>query len=448
LGKALIDIDAALNSTEKPVSTRVLIIGYVWPEPRSSAASGHMMQLIQCFLEQDWQITFASPATEGEHRADLLSLGIREVHIALNDSSFDVFVSELQPDVVLFDQFMIEEQFGWRVEQQCPDALRILETSDFQSLRHARHQLLKDSLNSDCAEAGPCSADVSAPQLFRQIASSDLAQREIASLYRCDLNLMTSDVEIALLSGAFGLPAALLHWCPLMIDATPDSFRPFAERAHFLSIGNFRHAPNWDAVLWMKTVIWPLIRQQLPDAQLHIYGAYTPPKASALHNAPQGFHVKHWAEDALEVMSHARVCLAPLRFGAGIKGKLMDAMLCGTPSVTTPMGAEAMSGGLPWPGIIADKPADIADAAVRLYQDQNLWLDAQQAGQALLQARFQHRQHCASLIERIDTLRNGLAEHRLANFTGAMLRHHHHKSTKYMAQWIEAKNRNKGEKPA
>ncbi|PBP87993.1 hypothetical protein CCL07_26945 [Pseudomonas congelans] len=80
--------------------------------------------------------------------------------------------------------------------------------------------------------------------------------------------------------------------------------------------------------------------------------------------------------------------------------------------------------------------------------DQNLWLEAQQAGQALLQTRFQHRQHCASLIERIETLRNGLAEHRLANFTGAMLRHHYHKSTKYMAQWIEAKNRNKDEKPA
>lgn len=173
LETALTDIDAAFNGTEKPLSTRLLIIGYVWPEPRSSAASGHMMQLIQCFLEQNWQITFASPATEGEHRADLLSPGIREVHIALNDSSFDAFVSELQPDVVLFDQFMIEEQFGWRVEQQCPDALRILETSDFQSLRHARHQLLKDSLNSDCAEVAAGSCDVSTPHLFRQIASSD-----------------------------------------------------------------------------------------------------------------------------------------------------------------------------------------------------------------------------------------------------------------------------------
>ncbi|KPY84609.1 glycosyltransferase family 4 protein [Pseudomonas syringae pv. tagetis] len=442
------DIDTVLRSTDTPASTRLLIIGYVWPEPRSSAASGHMMQLIQCFLEQDWQITFASPATEGEHRADLLSLGIKEVRIALNDSSFDVFVSEIQPDVVLFDQFMIEEQFGWRVEQQCPGALRILETSDFQSLRHARQQLLKDSLNSDPANDLQGVFDESAPRLFKQIASSDLAQREVASLYRCDLNLMTSDVEMALLTGSFGLPASLLHWCPLMIDGVPDSFRPFAERSHFLSIGNFRHAPNWDAVLWMKTAIWPLIRQQLPEAQLHIYGAYTPPKATALHNAAQGFLVKHWAEDALEVMSTARICLAPLRFGAGIKGKLMDAMLCGTPSVTTPVGAEAMSGGQAWPGIIASNPKDIADAAVRLHQDQSLWLDAQNAGLALLRSRYQHRQHCASLVERIQTLRDNLAEHRLANFTGAMLRHHHHKSTKYMAQWIEAKNRNKDEKPA
>ncbi|MDU8497795.1 glycosyltransferase family 4 protein [Pseudomonas syringae] len=442
------DIKAVFSHTDTHASTSVLIIGYVWPEPRSSAASGHMMQLIQCFLEQNWQITFASPATEGEHRANLVSLGIKEVRIALNDSSFDVFVSELQPDVVVFDQFMIEEQFGWRVEQQCPDALRILETSDFQSLRHARHQMLKDSLNSDSAGDPSDICDTSTPGLFKQIASSELAQREVASLYRCDLNLMTSDVEMALLTGSFGLPASLLHWCPLMIDGVPDSVRPFAERAHFLSIGNFRHAPNWDAVLWMKTAIWPLIRQQLPEAQLHIYGAYTPPKATALHNGAQGFHVKHWAEDALQVMSSARICLAPLRFGAGIKGKLMDAMLCGTPSITTAIGAEAMSGGLPWPGVIADNPKDIADAAVRLYQDQTRWLEAQNAGLALLQARYQHRQHCASLIERIQTLRNQLPEHRLANFTGAMLRHHHHKSTKYMAQWIEAKNRNKDEKPA
>lgn len=422
--------------------TRLLFIGYVWPEPRSSAASGHVMQLLQCFIEQGWQITFASPATEGPHKADLRSLGIDECSIELNNSSFDTFVSELDPHIVVFDQFMIEEQFGWRVEKQCPGALRILETSDLQSLRHARQAILRDILKADAQ--GADLTELFKPDhdgLFTRMAASDLAQREIAALYRCDLNLMTSDVEMQLLNERFGVAAQLLHWCPLMLEGSPASTTGFAERAHFLSIGNFRHAPNWDAVLWMKNAVWPLIRKQLPHAQLHVYGAYTPPKATALHNAAQGFLVKDWAEDALQVMAAARVCLAPLRFGAGIKGKLIDAMLCGTPSVTTPIGSEAMQGTLPWPGMIAETAQAIADAAVQLYQDQPSWEQAQRDGWQLLQTRYGYSTHCASLIGRIEQLRNDLPRHRLNNFTGAMLRHHQHKSTQYMAQWIEAKNR-------
>jgi glycosyltransferase involved in cell wall biosynthesis len=422
--------------------THVLIIGYVWPEPRSSAASGHVMQLIDCFLEQGWQITFASPASEGEHKADLAALGIMEVAIELNNSSFDSFVSELQPDVVLFDQYVIEEQFGWRVEKHCPDAVRVLETSDLQSMRHTRHQLIKDLLqgqpDSELADYFQMPRDT----LFAHMSATDIAQREIAAIYRCDLSLMVSDVEIELLTEQFRTPASLLQWAPLLVREVPGQATLFDEREHFLIIGNFRHAPNWDAVLWLKNTIWPLIRQQLPTAQVHVYGAYTPPKATALHNAAQGFHIMNWAEDALEVMSSARVSLAPIRFGAGIKGKIIDAMVCGTPTVTTPIGAEAMHGDLPFPGAIASDAQTIADAAVRLYKDPSRWEEAQQAGWAVLQARFQHDRHAATLIERINQLRDNLKAHRTANFTGAMLRHHQHKSTQYMAQWIEAKNKN------
>ncbi|TNB98517.1 glycosyltransferase [Pseudomonas jessenii] len=422
-------------------ATKVLVIGYVWPEPRSSAASGHVMQILETFLQQGWDITFSSPAGPGEHKADLTALGIREVPIELNNSSFDSFISELAPNIVLFDQFMMEEQFGWRVEKQCPNALRVLETSDLQSLRHARHQRLKERLKAD-----PDNQDFSAlfaPALreeFELMADTDLAKREIAALYRCDLNLMISEVEIQLLVEQFQVPGGLLHWCPLMLEPPRDSFVPFEERAHFLSIGNFRHAPNWDAVLWMKTAIWPLIRQQLPGAQLHIYGAYTPPKATALHNAAQGFHVMNWAEDALQVMSQARVCLAPLRFGAGIKGKIVDAMLCGTPNVTTPIGAEGMGGALPWPGAVAQSAQALADAAVALHEDRLRWADAQQAGVALLNARYRQTDHGPALIARLQHCRDNLSALRRANFTGSMLRHHLHKSTQYMAQWIEAKN--------
>ncbi|MBC8997579.1 glycosyltransferase [Pseudomonas sp. N40(2020)] len=423
--------------------TKVLVIGYVWPEPRSSAASGHVMQILETFLQQGWDITFSSPAGPGEHKADLSALGIHEVPIELNNSSFDVFISELAPDIVLFDQFMMEEQFGWRVEKQCPHALRVLETSDLQSLRHARHQRLKDHLKASSDQND--FSELFAPALreeFELMADTDLAKREIAALYRCDLNLMISEVEIALLVQEFGLPRQLLHWCPLMVDLPSAPPTAFADRAHFLSIGNFRHAPNWDAVLWMKSTVWPLIRQQLPDAQLHIYGAYTPPKATALHNAAQGFHVMNWAEDALQVMSAARVCLAPLRFGAGIKGKLVDAMLCGTPSVTTPIGAEGMYGEHLWSGAVARTASDIADSAVRLYKDQTLWQAAQQAGTTLLSERYQYVVHGQALIERLRYCQQHLQTLRTSNFTGSMLRHHFHKSTQYMSQWIEAKNRN------
>ncbi len=91
-------------------TTTVLVIGYVWPEPRSSAAGGHMMQILESFLAAGWHITFASPASVGEHKADLRSLGIDEQAIELNNSSFDTFISALRPDVVLFDRFMMEEQ--------------------------------------------------------------------------------------------------------------------------------------------------------------------------------------------------------------------------------------------------------------------------------------------------------------------------------------------------
>ncbi|MBV6288225.1 glycosyltransferase [Pseudomonas aegrilactucae] len=424
----------------------VLVIGYVWPEPRSSAAGGHMMQLLESFLERGWRITFSSPAAVGEHKADLASLGITEQAIALNNSSFDHFITQLAPDVVLFDRFMMEEQFGWRVEKHCPGALRVLETSDLQSLRDARQQLLRRRL-AEGLDSNDFRAlfTTSGPDLYRQMASADLAQRELASIYRSDLSLMISDVEIDLLVNGFGVPDALLHWCPLMLEPPTGDFKGFEQRQHFLSIGNFRHAPNWDAVLWMKHSLWPMIRRRLPKAQLHIYGAYTPPKATALHNAAEGFHVMNWAEDALQVMSEARVCLAPLRFGAGIKGKLTDAMLCGTPSVTTPIGAEAMHGTLPWPGLVADTAEGLADAAARLYSEQPRWEQAQRDARQLLTARYDRRWHGSALVERMEHTLEHLAEQRLYNFTGAMLRHHQHKSTQYMAQWIEAKNRLTGD---
>ena len=411
---------------------RVLIIGYVWPEPNSSAAGSRMLALINCFRTEAWAVTFASPAALGDHSVDLAELGVNSQNIALNCSSFDEFILALQPDTVLFDRFMMEEQFGWRVEKACPDALRILDTEDLHCLRDARHQAHKQQRDF-------CINDLSS-ELNR-----DMALREVAAILRCDFSLMISRYEMQLLQGHFKVDATLLHYCPFMLDLT-DAVKPVPNherRQHFIAIGNFRHAPNWDSVLWLSSEIWPLIRKQLPKSELHIFGAYPPKKATDLHNPSKGFHVLGWAENALEVMSAARVCLAPLRFGAGIKGKLADAMLCGTPSVTTAIGAESMwlNDQSEWCGEVAETAVDIANAAVRLYQHKARWQAAQSIGTATLSQHYDSRQVGRVLLQKIHACRAGLAVHRRNNFTGAMLRHHHHRSTQFMSQWIEEKNR-------
>ncbi|HEY1038776.1 MAG TPA: glycosyltransferase family 4 protein, partial [Bacteroidia bacterium] len=135
------------------------------------------------------------------------------------------------------------------------------------------------------------------------------------------------------------------------------------------------------------------------------------------------------------------ICLAPLRFGAGLKGKLVEAMQCGTPSVTTSVGAEAMHGDLPWSGAIADNPGDIANSAVQLYINEKSWHKAQLNGIEILDREFNSSQHKVNLLSKIELVMNTLAEHRLHNFTGAMLMHHTISGTKYMSKWIEEKNR-------
>lgn len=404
---------------------KLLIIGYVWPEPNSSAAGSRMMQLIHFFQAQGYHITFASPAQQTEHMVDLPVLNIAVANIKLNCTSFDKFINALQPTVVMFDRFMMEEQFGWRVSEQCPQALRILDTEDLFCLRNARHQAYKQQRSiSD-----------------KDLLNSDMAKREVASIFRSDLSLMISSVEITLLQRLFKVEASLLHYCPFMLShAQLTQHNPsYQQREGFMAIGNFRHAPNWDAVLWLKQQIWPLIRKQLPNAQLNIYGAYPPPKATDLHDQSTGFLVKGWVDNAVLAMQSAKVCLAPLRFGAGIKGKLAEAMYCATPSVTTDIGAESMQTSLPWAGAIAKDAQTIANTAVTLYQDQQAWQIASNLGPQNAKLMYQQADILAELAEKLTQLTTDLDSHRQINFIGSMLNHHHHKSTQYMSQWIDVK---------
>ncbi|MEP3209945.1 MAG: glycosyltransferase [Maribacter sp.] len=407
---------------------KLLIVAFVWPEPNSTAAGNRMQQLLHYFLKKGYQITVASTAAESELALDLRALGISKATIRLNHSSFDEFIANLAPDVVLFDRFLTEEQFGWRVAEFAPLALRILDTEDLHSLRYTREKCFKNGIS------------------FSENAwiQENITKREIASIYRSDIALIISSYEMYLLRDVLQIDKSVLMYLPFLIDFISEeekkALNGFENRRDFICIGNGKHRPNIDAIVWLKTEIWPLIRKELPHANLKIYGAYLPEQIQQMHLEKDGFIVEGWANDANEVLHLARVNMAPLRFGAGLKGKLIAAMENGTPSVTTPIGAEGTHGNLAFNGRIAKTAASIAEAAVELYTNQNDWLQAQADGFKIINSLYAKTVWMEKLDAKIASVQIDLERHRKNNFVGAMLRHQTLSSTKYMAKWIEAKN--------
>ncbi|MFH6995181.1 glycosyltransferase [Flavobacterium sp. FlaQc-48] len=409
---------------------KLLIIGFVWPEPNSSAAGGRMMQLISIFKANRFEITFASPALDSDFMVDLSEFGVTKKSIELNNSSFDDFIVALNPDVVLFDRFMIEEQFGWRVSENCPKAIRLLDTEDLHCLRTARQKAFKENRIFD----------------LNDLLSEEVAKREIASVLRCDVSFIISEFEMKILQDIFKIDSSLLHYLPFLVEEMLEEdlvkLPSFEDRKNFVFIGNFLHEPNWNTVQYLKETIWPLIKKQFPEAVLEVYGAYPSQKVLQLHQPKNGFFIMGRAADANEIVRNSRLVLAPIRFGAGLKGKLLEAMQCGTPSVTTTIGSEAMHDNLPWNGFITDDIEQFAKEAVTLYQNEKLWKQSQKNGVTIVNQCFQKSKYLAELIKAVDFLLIDAESHRLQNFMGSLLQHHTLKSTKYMAKWIEAKNKN------
>jgi hypothetical protein len=408
---------------------KILIIGFVWPEPKSSAAGYRMMQLIETFQSQNYKITFASACAKSDNAFNLKSIDVSQVNIELNNSSFDAFVRNLNPNIVLFDRFIIEEQFGWRVAEQCPNALRILDTEDLHCLRKGRQQAFKDEKSFDES------------YLF-----NDTAKREIASIYRSDLSLIISEAEMEILKNQFKVDVSLLMYLPFMLDNISkkniENLSGFNERNHFITIGSFLHEPNYNAVLYLKETIWPLIKKQLPKAEMHIYGSYASQKVNQLNNKKERFFIKGFANDVNEVMQQAKVCLVPIRFGAGLKGKLVDAMQNGTLCVTTSIGAEGVFGEFMPNGFIENNSQEFANKAIQLYNDESLWKEKQKNGFHVINNRFNKKEFQEKLIFKIEETIKQLQNKRLNNFTGSMLHHHSMQSTKFMSKWIEEKGKN------
>ncbi|WP_309608949.1 glycosyltransferase family 4 protein [Flavobacterium sp.] len=408
------------------MSKILLIIGLVWPEPKSSAAGTRMLQLIDLFKKQDFDVVFASAAQESDFSFDLKSIGVATQKIKLNSSSFDEFITELKPEIVLFDRYIIEEQFGWRVHENCPNAIRILDTEDLHCLRLGRQNAVKKNM----------------PFEISNLLNSDIAKREIASIYRCDLTLMVSEFEMEVLNSIFKIDKSLLHYLPIFYaNINAEEIPNFQERKDFVFIGNFLHEPNFDAVKQIKEKIWSKISKQLPEASIYIYGAYPSQKVLQLHNEKEKFYVHGRAENADIVIKNAKVLLAPLRFGAGLKGKLLEAMIVGTPTITTNIGCEGISNNNYWNGFITDDFDDFVVKSIELYNNENLWINLQKNGFEIINNKFKMEFFEQLFSKKLNQIKSNIVTHRSQNFFGNLLIYHSNLSTKYMSKWIEEKNK-------
>src|SRR5262249_31061824 len=150
--------------------------------------------------------------------------------------------------------------------------------------------------------------------------------------------------------------------------------------------GGFRHVPNEDAVAWFVTHVLPRVRRAVPGARFLIAGSHTTDRVRAL--ASEGVEVVGWQPHLEPLYSRVRAAVAPLRYGAGVKGKVGEALALGVPTVMTSVAAEGMHIVDDVHGIVADDPEELAERLVRLMSDNDLWLRLSRRGQQLVQEQF------------------------------------------------------------
>lgn len=414
---------------------KILYILAVWPEPEASAAGTRTADLLHFLRRGGHRVTVVSPCQKNPARDRLEAQGFPCEQCAPNDSRFNTLVQALQPEAVIFDRFNIEEQFSWRVREVCPEALRILDTVDLHFLRRGRQRAA--ALHDDVRTLPP-----------EEIYSPD-ALRELAAIYRSDLSLIISDVEQRLLEDTYRIPAPLIAHLPFSCTRA-ERVPSFHERRHCVTIGNFNHAPNLDSFELLRNSLWARIQRALTSAgaeapELHIYGSYPPEEFSRYDSPATGLRVMGVAPDAHAALSRYRLNLAPLRFGAGIKGKILAGWAVGTPCVATLIAAEGMllqgAEGVLFGGKMAQSLDEFASDVSSLYTDPAVWEEAQKVGFATLERNFNRQRNERDFLAMLEESLRHKADRRAQNTVGALLWYQGHRSTEYFSRWIEEKGR-------
>ena len=283
------------------------------------------------------------------------------------------------------------------IREYAPSAAVSYDTVDLHWLREARRGVV--DAGAAAGEDSTSLFDISNGSLDA-IAPRAKALREIelAMIRAADSTLVVSDSER--LQVQRDVPGAEVIVVPTVHDVEPHVSPPDT-RSGILFVGGFEHLPNVDAAIRLVKEVMPAVWRELGDVQVTIVGPNPPPEVAALAS-PQ-VDVTGWIEDLQPLLDQARLMVAPLRYGAGLKGKITQCLAVGLPVVTTPIGAEGLVGGEDDFILIADDAQGLADHVIHVYRDDDLWRALSRAGQALIE------EQCSAgvLSERLRSLLDG-----------------------------------------
>lgn len=340
---------AALHGYQR----QILVIDAMLPQPDRDSGSLRMFNLLRLLRDEGAHVSFLAlnPAYEKACARALQQLGVETWHSPYY-RSMPSFLRRhgTRFDVVMLSRHYVAKPLLPLVRRHAPQARLVFDTVDLHGLREQRAADLAD----DAILLRTARATTKTELMIAASADTTL----VVSPYERDwLRKQAPRARIEVLSNLHEIHGPGL---------------PFAQRHDLVFVGGFRHPPNTDAVLWFVREVFPLIRVCLPDARFHCIGGDCPPEIQALNGQP-GISVYGHVPDIRPYMNGARVALAPLRYGAGVKGKVNLSMAHGQPVVATSCAVEGMHLRDGHDVLVVDEPAAFAHAVVRLYNDESLW---------------------------------------------------------------------------
>ena len=333
---------------------QVLVIDALTPQPDRDSGSLRLLNLMRLLMEEGAHVVFvpANRSADGQYTAALQRMGVECWH-APYAARFPAWLREhgARFDVALVSRHYIAGEMLPLLRRYAPNARVLFDTVDLHYLRERR-----------AAELAGDAAAMRAAMRTRDL--------ELALIHEADATLVVSEVERALLAiDATGADVRVLS--NLHRETPPGP--AWSQRDGLLFVGGFRHPPNVDAVLWFAREVLPRIRAVRPTLEFHCVGGDVPNEIARLAELP-GIRIHGHVPDLQPLLDGARVSIAPLRYGAGVKGKVNQAMAHGLPVVATTAAVEGMHLRDGEDVLVADDAAAFADSVLRLHEDEALWV--------------------------------------------------------------------------